>query len=546
MMYKSKICGITAKILILITCLTFSNNPATARELIKRENDVKNVLVIYDRRNYLGFKTDEVTAISHLFYHFNVAVDEIPASSYKSGMMHKYDRTVYVGISNENLSEILLDDMAKYKNPLLFIGIGIEAFIEHNPRNGIAFAGKDLKPIKVKYKGKEFILKTERLFQKVTAEDNAGKVVSSLSDGHTLYPYIIKISNLWYVSCLDTQGVLFYILADVLHDFFEEYHDENPQIYVRIEDVHAQTSVDNLCEIADYLNKEGIPYMVALIPAFYDVKTKNIYNMRDDKQFSYIIKYMQDSGGTILLHGYTHQIHEDIPGEGFEFWDGENDRPLDADMGKWVDERINAAINECTAIGIVPLAFEAPHYAISREGYKNLKMYFSTIVGHLQTSDKGYTTTVYPYRLYDSPLYNRLIPENLGYVDPEDVLYRQHILEELDKLSIVRDYTAGFYFHPHLDIDLLKDVISEIKKRDIRFLDLKQDDNWVKGENYIIRSQDGDIAIKEVKNRQESQLIPFFRKILLYLIILVLLICFRLLYIFLDRRRQSREHLFKE
>ncbi len=546
MMYKNKICGITAKILILIMCLMLSNSVATAWELIKSESDVKKVLVIYDRRNYLGFKTDEVTAISHLFYHFNVAVDEIPASSYKSGMMHEYDRTVYVGISSENLNEILLDDMAEYKNSILFIGNGIEALIEHNPLNGIVFAGKGIKPVKVKYKDKEFTLETEHLFQKVTAEDNAGKVVSSLSDGHTLYPYIIKISNLWYVSCLDTQGVLFYILADVLHDFFEEYHDENPQIYVRIEDVHAQTSVDNLCEIADYLNKEGIPYMVALIPAFYDVKTKNIYNMRDDKQFSYIIKYMQDSGGTILLHGYTYQIHEDIPGEGFEFWDGENDRPLDADMGKWVDERINAAINECMAIGIVPLAFEAPHYAISREGYKNLKMYFSTIVGHLQTSDKGYTTTVYPYRLYDSPLYNRLIPENLGYVDPEDVLYRQHILEELDKLSIVRDYTAGFYFHPYLDIDLLKDVISEIKKRDIRFLDLKQDDNWVKGENYIIRSQDGNIAIEEVKVRQKSQLIQFFRKILLSLTILVFLICLRLLYIFLDRRRRSREHLFKE
>ncbi|WP_213996190.1 polysaccharide deacetylase family protein, partial [Tepidanaerobacter syntrophicus] len=388
---------------------------------------------------------------------------------------------------------------------------------------------------------------TERFFQEIILKNDAGQVFSTVSDEQSLYPYIVRLSNLWYVSCLDTQGVLFYILADVLHDFFEEYHDtSSPKIYVRIEDVHAERSIENLYKIADYLQQENVPYMVALIPSFYDFKTKNIFDLKDNKRFADCIKYMQDSGGSIVLHGYTHQIHKDMPGEGFEFWDGEKDQPLPVDMKKWVDERINAAIDECTEVGIGPIAFEAPHYAASSEAYKNLKRYFSTIIGHLQTSDRGYTTTPYPYTLHYSSLYNNLIPENLGYVDPDDLLYKEHIFEELEKVAIVRDYTAGFYFHSYLDPKLLEPIIVEIKKRGIDFLDLKQENNWVKGANYIISSQSGNIQIEKVKTLKEPLLIRIFRRIFIVLLILVTTICLRLLYIFLDRRRKAKEYLFKE
>ncbi|HHV82827.1 DUF2334 domain-containing protein [Tepidanaerobacter syntrophicus] len=547
MMCKSKICYFVSIILVAVFFTVSAGKPVMAQEMAKDGSSTKNVLIIYDRRNYFGFKADEVTAIVNLLYHFNVNTEEIMASSYKAGMMQKYDCTVYIGISDEKLKNDLLKDITDYKKPFLFVGKGIQYLLRYNPMEGVEFKGNNLKPVKVKYKDREFILKTERFFQEIILKNDAGQVFSTVSDEQSLYPYIVRLSNLWYVSCLDTQGVLFYILADVLHDFFEEYHDtSSPKIYVRIEDVHAERSIENLYKIADYLQQENVPYMVALIPSFYDFKTKNIFDLKDNKRFADCIKYMQDSGGSIVLHGYTHQIHKDMPGEGFEFWDGEKDQPLPVDMKKWVDERINAAIDECTEVGIGPIAFEAPHYAASSEAYKNLKRYFSTIIGHLQTSDRGYTTTPYPYTLHYSSLYNNLIPENLGYVDPDDLLYKEHIFEELEKVAIVRDYTAGFYFHSYLDPKLLEPIIVEIKKRGIDFLDLKQENNWVKGANYIISSQSGNIQIEQVKTLKEPLLIRIFRRIFIVLLILVTTICLRLLYIFLDRRRKAKEYLFKE
>lgn len=545
MMCKSNVYKTMAMILVVILFLTPLTNRVLAQE--SDEKEVKKVLVIYDRRNYFGYKCDEVTSVVHLFYHFNVIVDEVPVSSYKKGMLQNYDRVVYIGISNKNLAEPLLDDLEAYPKPLLFIGRGIESLIDRRYFNEITFEGEAYRPVKVTYKGKEFILRTERFFQKLGLMNGDGHILSSLGDGENSYPYVLKLSDLWYISCLNTEGALFYILADVLHDFFEEYHTENSKIYVRIEDVHCQRSHENLYEIADYLYEQDIPYMVALIPAFFDIKTEGIYHMKDDKGFTKAVKYMQDHGGAILLHGYTHQIHKDMPGEGFEFWDGEYDCPLNVDMENWVDERINSGIDECVDLGILPLGFEAPHYAVSKDGYVNLKKYFSTISGHLQTSDKGFTTTIYPYRLHNSPLYNQLIPENLGYVDPEDIFYKQHILEELDKVSIVRDYTAGFFFHSYLDVALLKDLIPEIKKRHIEFLDLKGEQNWVQGKNHIIRSRGNNIQVEDlIEKPQELPIISFFPKIVGFLVILVFIICLGLFYIFLKARKKSIKNLFKD
>lgn len=544
-MCKCKKMRIVAVVVITVYVVHLLAFPGLAHSTDK--NHRKKILVIYDRRNFFGFKCDEVTSVVHLFYHFEVTVDEIAASSYEKGMLAKYDQAVYIGIAAHELREPLLADLVAYQKPLLFIGRGIEHLIDRKYSEEVVFDGEAYQPTKVTYKGKEYSLKTERFFQRLGINSANVQVFSQLEDGGYEYPYVCRISDLWYVSCFSTdEQVLFYILADILHDFLAEYHTAQPQVYVRIEDVHCQRSPESLYEIADYLSTEDVPFMVALIPAFFDSERDRIYYLAENERFVHAIKYMQAAGGSILLHGYTHQIHKSMPGEGFEFWDGKKDCPLDVDIKVWVDERINSGINNCVAAGIFPLGFEAPHYAVSQEGYVQLKKYFSTIVGHLQTSDKGFTTTVYPYRLYNSPLYNQLLPENLGYVDPDDPLFLQHLLEELDKVMIVRDFTAGFFFHPYLDISLLKSVIAGLKQRQVQFLDLKQEENWVKGRKHVISSQNGAVKVIGLQEpTEESPLVAFYTKTVWLLVIVVTVICLRLFVILLRARKKSKHNLFK-
>ena len=508
----------------------------------------KKILVVYDQRTFYSFINDEVTSIVHLLYHFPVSVDEVSVRSYEQGMYKPYDYLIYIGIENNDLSTYpnLLADLAESDMPLLFIGRGIEYLLGQNRAYGISHQ-KTFQPTRVTYREQEFALHTSHPAEKIEVESPAVKVLSSLSDGSDWHPYILTSENLWYVSHLNTdEKPLFFILADILHDFFAVEHHPQPQVYVRIEGVHCLRPPESLYEIADFLASQDIPFMVALIPAYYDSENDHTHYLHNQKEFAQAIRYMQDAGGSILLHGYTHQIHKDMPGEGFEFWDGEKDCPLDVDIAQRVHERINAGIDDCVAAGIHPLAFEPPHYAVSQDAYPHLKAYFSTIIGHLQTSDEGFTTTVYPFRLHNSPLYNQLLPENLGYVDPDNPLSTEQILEKFTWVSLVRDFTAGFYFHPFCDIAHLKEIIAALKQHDVRFLDLKQEDNWVKGDKHTIRSTGGTITVSSLKAKESPLLFLHLIKGAMTLLVFVsALLCLRLLVIFIRARRQGRENLFR-
>lgn len=104
-------------------------------------------------------------------------------------MMQNYDRVVYIGISNMNLDKTLLDDLDEYPKPLLFIGRGIKSLVDRRYFSDIAFEGEAHRPIKATYNGKEFLLKTEHFFQKLSVKNRDGHVLSSLNDGKSSYPY---------------------------------------------------------------------------------------------------------------------------------------------------------------------------------------------------------------------------------------------------------------------------------------------------------------------------------------------------------------------
>lgn len=80
-----------------------------------------------------------------------------------------------------------------------------------------------------------------------------------------------------------------------------------------------------------------------------------------------VLQEAQKRGASIIMHGYTHQ-NEFSPttGEGYEFWNAKDDRPME-DEESFTVPRIEAGISELLRCGLIPLAFEAPHYAASQK-----------------------------------------------------------------------------------------------------------------------------------------------------------------------------------
>ncbi|MFQ4698173.1 cell wall anchor protein [Clostridioides difficile] len=508
MMFKIFNKSILKLVVVLSIVLTISNFSLSsyASEIT---SSTDKVLIIYDSKKETAYNRDILNIMRTLLGRFSSDIELLKLSNYDGEINKNYYSHIFILGINENSynndknTKNLISSLNSYKGTICWLGYGIENLLEHKKYN-LDYVGKTNNIVSVNYRGKSYNLDEHYVFNIVESKDTSNKVIGSINDTLNKYPYIINDKNLFYVSKLDLDGVLFYIFCDSLNDIFNIKTFDKGRIFVRIEDVHAFREPKNLVEIADYLSSKNIPFTIALIPAYVNPKNHKVITLSESPEIVKAIKYMQDKGGTVILHGYTHQYKkEEVSGEGYEFWDGKKDEPLKENMKIFVKDRVLNGLRVCIENGIYPLAFEAPHYAMESEGYKELKKYFSTYMGQHQNNDKKFSTNTYPYIIRDTEEFNIFIPENLGYIDPEDKFTFQNIKENLDKLSIVRGFSGGFFFHSYLNIEYLKNTIEYLEKQNIEFMNLRDFNNWVKVDEIQIRNNGDEIIVNYDKDLDE-------------------------------------------
>ncbi|HBF3843377.1 TPA: polysaccharide deacetylase family protein, partial [Clostridioides difficile] len=509
MMFKIFNKSLLKLVAILSIVLIISNFSLSsyASEITSRTD---NVLIVYDSKKETDYNRDILNIMRTLLGRFSSDIKLLKLSNYDGEINKNYYSHIFIlGINensydNDNKTKNLISSLNLYKGTICWLGYGIENLLEHKKYN-LDYIGKTNNIVSVNYRGKSYNLEEHYIFNIVESKDTSNKVIGSINDTLNKYPYIINDKNLFYVSKLDLDGVLFYIFCDSLNDIFNIKRFDKGRIFVRIEDVHAFRDPKDLVNIADYLSSKDIPFTIALIPAYVNPKNHKITTLSESPEIVKAIKYMQDKGGTVILHGYTHQYKkEEVSGEGYEFWDGKKDEPLKENMKIFVKDRVLSGLRVCIENGIYPLAFEAPHYAMESDGYKELKKYFSTYMGQHQNNNKKFSTNTYPYIIRDTEEFNILIPENLGYIDPEDKFTFQHIKENLDKLSIVRGFSGGFFFHSYLNIEYLKNTIEYLEKQNIEFMNLRDFNNWVKVDEIQIRNNGDEIIVNYDRDLEEN------------------------------------------
>jgi len=157
------------------------------------------------------------------------------------------------------------------------------------------------------------------------------------------YPYIIKNKNLWYIAdspfSYANEGGRFLIFADLLHDILGEYHVASHQAMVRIEDVNPRSSATDIINITDYLDSQGIPFHISLIPIFREPNTKEDTLLSDNPKLIEAIQYAVSKGATIIMHGITHQ-NQGVSGVDYEFWDPVRGKPVRHESDEWRLHRI--------------------------------------------------------------------------------------------------------------------------------------------------------------------------------------------------------------
>lgn len=265
---------------------------------------------------------------------------------------------------------------------------------------------------------------------------------------------------------------------------------------------HAGRHPHALRNIADYLYQRRVPFSVAVIPLYLD--PSGAYNggvpastpLSGASGVVNALKYMQARGGTILMHGYTHQYssvanpYSGVSADDFEFYRAHisaddyvvYDGPPAEDTRAWAHDRLTRGLAEFSRAGFAPDIFEFPHYAGSAVDYQVVQQQFGVRYdrglyaanwcadGACGSGVPDYTHIYgqfFPYAVRD--IFGTLvIPENLGNVEPLALNHNpprspQDILASARANTVVDDGVQSFFFHPYLPLANLKTIVQGLQ-----------------------------------------------------------------------------------
>ena len=328
---------------------------------------------------------------------------------------------------------------------------------------------------------------------------------STLNLGASEEPYISRSGNFWYIGDMPftyfSEEDRYLAFADVLHDIIDSGITQQPlQAIVRFEDVSAGVDTESLNAVMSYLDSENVPFAVAAIPVYKDPKgvqsegKPTSIRMADSEVANTIMPYYKKGLVSMIAHGYTHQSgnldnpYNALSGDDFEFYRVtlNDDYSLNflggvpGDSKEWAKDRMTKAKQELNSAKFEAFAWEAPHYFATEEDYLGIRDVYSTHYGRMiYTNNEGpsgrFVGQFFPYVIQSDFYGYRQIPENLGNIEPEPFLgYRPlfpaDLIRHAEKMSVVRDSVASFFYHPYLGTEYLSEVVQGLKGLGYQFI----------------------------------------------------------------------------
>jgi uncharacterized protein YdaL len=330
---------------------------------------------------------------------------------------------------------------------------------------------------------------------------------------------------------------------------------------------------------------KGIPVYLVIIPVYINPETGKKVTLDDAPDLKKVLEQLVSRGAYVISHGYTHTYHSTETGEGFEFWDSVMNQPITAlaadesvakiksrdefssleEYGKYLrslqqiesqytKNKLENSIHSLTNWGLPPTAFEAPHYAMSSNGYRVASQYFSAIFGQMQVSDTDWKVMTAPLFISSPAILNgmTLYPETIGYVNPDSLDPIGEVEEVLDEVAEVPGAVIGGIYHPYLGMEYLEEFVSLFEKvPNLQWIELDQYPHSVQTD-YVQISMPGDgrILVKE-EFPWQTKITNYFKdnpvEALLWVIVAVtgIFLSIFIVYIFFLRIRY-RKQLFEE
>ncbi|NGP45304.1 DUF2334 domain-containing protein [Bacillaceae bacterium SIJ1] len=503
---------------LMITISVIINIPTIGNA----SSDEANTLLLYSVNTEKEMK--EVRILDTLIGQFSTDMTVRAAEDFQTDEWNEYTHVIYYGVSEKKLPENVVRAAENYQGAFFALGHNYEQLNESF--SFFAVSGETLvSGFQLPQTDHVFTMQEDRIIFQLDVQSQATVFIQGIHDEEKDIPMLVGSGKHYYFAGQTLFDPFGKGVGEFLNTFYNDTEGKKVR-YLRLEDIHPRVDPHQLRAVADYLKDKDIPYMVAVIPVYVD--GENTFHFSDATRLVDTLQYMQRNGASIVLHGYRHQYRTSETGEGFEFWDVENDRPIyqgqedpillkedftsEKEYQAFIEEgrafertytidAITNGVKELVAHDLYPLAFEAPHYTMSQQGYEVLADHFSTYVGRLQLTDvtwKGAyapSSKSKPSFLHGMTLY----PETIGHIEEsnKEASQEQMVQNIIDQQKLTKSYIAGFY-HPYLGLDSLKEVVTHLESiENAEWLDLKAEENSVHVEGVAIESKAGEIDIEK-------------------------------------------------
>ena len=488
-------------------------------------NAMRHTLVLYDSTGPWGWLGEAYAVLAGQLASHGSAYTLKPVTAYQAGELDAYTGAIYIGSTYEEpLPVAFLDDVIADTRPVLWMNHNIWQLAARHPGFSAHYGWTPLyfdfsATTQVTYKNvalaRDPLSAQSGLLQVRIDNPAVASVVASASGAFApTLPWATRSGNLTYIGEIPFSYVgpndRYLAAADLIGTVSNPAMPDRKRALVRIEDVGPDADPGELRAIADYLRRRNVPFSVAVYPYYRD--PNGVYSNGVPVQATLAqapgvvsaLKYMQARGGTLLMHGYTHQYsnlanpYGGTSADDFEFYlahiDANDsviyDGPVPEDSTAWVNGRIDSSATAFLQAGLaVPTIFEAPHYAMSALDYQAVHARFGRRYdrglyaanwcpnGACGSGTPDYTRIYgqyFPFLVRDV-FGSILIPEHLGNVEPE--WFNNHpprlpadILYTAQRTAVVRDGVQSFFFHPYNDIAHLRTIVQGIQGMGYQFV----------------------------------------------------------------------------
>jgi uncharacterized protein YdaL len=439
----------------------------------------------------------------------------VATSQYRTGLMRGYQGVVYLGTAAEQtLPDAFRRDVAAGVRRVLWLGANVDKLAP--PATFAARYGwRPGPPVTtavraVRYRGAALTrdpADTDPL-PTVAALDRTRVTVlgTVVAAGGRTWPWALRSGSLTYVGepALDAAADddRYLAVADLLFDLLAPGTPTRHRALVRLEDIGPEADPKAVRAAGELLHRRGVPFSFGVFPVYRGPLSEGAHRrqirLAERPELVRAIHYLLGHGGTMVLHGYSHQTDgianpdNGESGQDFEFFRTHRDRrgalvyddPVAGDSGPWMSRRIDAARAELGAAHLpMPRIIEVPHYAASVTDYRVIARRFAARYDRGQYFSPAWNgrspASPFMYEQY-APYLTRdvygsvVVPENLGFVQapppargPGSVAA---ILAHARTGLVVRDNVASFFYHPFLGTRNLAAALDGMRALGYRFV----------------------------------------------------------------------------